>query len=49
MKLISVNVAQVGPLFGPVPANGRQVATAIHKQPVAGPVAVGRLGLDGDA
>lgn len=49
MKLISVNVAQVGPLFGPVPANGRQVATAIHKQPVAGPVGVGRLGLDGDA
>lgn len=28
--------------------NGRQVMTAIAKQPVAGPVAVGPLGLDGD-
>ena len=49
MQIISVNVARVGALFSPASANGHQVATAIHKQPVAGPVAVGRLGLEGDA
>lgn len=49
MKLISINVARVGALFSPVSPAGHQVATAIHKQPVPGPVAVGRLGLDGDA
>ena len=49
MQIISVNVARVGALFNPVSGNGHQVATAIHKQPVAGSVAVGRLGLEGDA
>lgn len=49
MKIVSVNVAAVGALFAPPPAGGRPVATAIHKQPVTGGVAVGRLGLDGDA
>jgi MOSC domain-containing protein YiiM len=49
MQIISVNVGRVGALFSPVSATGRQVATAIHKQPVAGRVAVGRLGLEGDA
>ena len=49
MKLISINVARVGVLFSPVSPDGHQGATAIHKQPVPGPVAVGRLGLDGDA
>jgi MOSC domain-containing protein YiiM len=49
MELISVNVARIGALFSPMTANGHQVATAIHKRPVPGPVAVGRLGLDGDA
>ena len=49
MNIISVNVARIGPLFNPASANGHQVATAIHKQPLAGRVAVGRLGLEGDA
>jgi MOSC domain-containing protein YiiM len=49
MQIISVNVARVGALFSSASANGHQVATAIHKQSVAGPVAVGRLGLEGDA
>ena len=49
LKIISINVARVGALFSPVSPGGHQVATAIHKQPVPGPVAVGRLGLDGDA
>ena len=49
MHIVSVNVARVGALFSPASVNGHQVATAIHKQPVAGPVAVGRLGLEGDA
>ena len=44
MKLVSVNVAraelrQIG---------GREVLTAIGKRPVAGPVAVHLLGLEGD-
>ena len=49
MKLISANVAPVGLLFTPTSPGGHQVATAIHKRPVAGPVAVARLGLEGDA
>jgi MOSC domain-containing protein YiiM len=49
MKIISVNVARVGRLFDSPSVGGHQVATAIHKQPLAGPVAVGRLGLEGDA
>lgn len=48
MNIVSVNVAPVGALFAAAPA-GRQVASAINKRPVAGPVAVGRLGLQGDA
>lgn len=49
MEIISVNVARVGALFTPAAPGGHQVATAIHKQAVSGPVAVGRLGLEGDA
>ena len=49
MKIVSVNAAPVGPLFATAPPGGRQVASAIHKQPLRGPVAVGRLGLEGDA
>nr|WP_314626465.1 MOSC domain-containing protein [uncultured Noviherbaspirillum sp.] len=49
MEIISVNVARVGALFTPAAPGGYQVATAIHKQPVPGPVAVGSLGLEGDA
>jgi MOSC domain-containing protein YiiM len=48
MKIVSVNAAPVGQLF-PAAPGARQVASAIHKQPLAGPVAVGRLGLEGDA
>jgi MOSC domain-containing protein YiiM len=48
MKIISVNTACVGELFAERAAGGRQVLTGIHKQPRAGPVAVGRLGLEGD-
>lgn len=49
MNIISINVGRIGPLFSPASANGHQVATAIHKQPLTGRVAVGRLGLEGDA
>jgi MOSC domain-containing protein YiiM len=48
MKIISVNTACIGDLFVGQAAGGRQAATGIHKQPRAGPVAVGRLGLEGD-
>lgn len=49
MHIISVNVARVGSLFSPASPAGHQVASAIHKQPVSGPVELGRLGLAGDA
>jgi MOSC domain-containing protein YiiM len=44
MKILSVNTAATATLL----IQGRAVTTAIGKQPVAGPVAVGPLGLDGD-
>lgn len=44
MKILSVNTARALPRL----IQGRQVVTAIGKQPVAGPVAVGPLGLAGD-
>ena len=44
MKLISVNVAE--PKI--VVAGGERIQTAIFKKPVAGPVRVSRLNLDGD-
>ena len=44
MKLLSVNTASASPLL----IQGRSITTAIGKQPVAGPVAVGTLGLAGD-
>jgi MOSC domain-containing protein YiiM len=44
MKLLSVNVARAQR----VQINGREVMTAIGKRPVLGPVAIGRLGLEGD-
>ncbi len=43
-RLSSVNVGIARPLL----ASGRRVLSAIGKQPVAGPVAVARLGLAGD-
>lgn len=44
MKVLSVNRARARR----VQIGGRPVLTAIGKRPAAGPVAVGRLGLDGD-
>lgn len=44
MKLLSINVAQ--PTI--VATNGRRVKTSIFKKPVAGPVVVRTLNLDGD-
>lgn len=44
MKVLQVNVGKVA--FRPI--GGRQVPTAIGKQPLDGPVAVGPLGLAGD-
>jgi MOSC domain-containing protein YiiM len=44
MKILSVNTASAAPRL----IQGRSITTAIGKQPVAGPVAVGPLGLAGD-
>ncbi len=44
MKLISVNVGRPRP----VPHEGRVVSSGIFKEPVAGPVFLRRLNLDGD-
>jgi MOSC domain-containing protein YiiM len=44
MKILSVNTAIAAPRL----IQGRSITTAIGKQPVAGPVAVGPLGLAGD-
>jgi MOSC domain-containing protein YiiM len=44
MQVLSVNLARASA----TEIKGRRVMTAIGKRPVAGPVAVGRLGLDGD-
>ncbi|MES2717150.1 MAG: MOSC domain-containing protein [Pseudomonadota bacterium] len=44
MKILSVNTARATPRL----IQGRTVVSAIGKQPVAGPVAVGPLGLAGD-
>jgi MOSC domain-containing protein YiiM len=48
MKVLSVNVATVGALFIDQSGHVRRIATGIHKQPVQGPVAVKKLGLEGD-
>jgi MOSC domain-containing protein YiiM len=44
MKITSVNVARTTPVL----IGGRRIVTAIGKRPVAGPVAVMPLGLQGD-
>ena len=44
MQLLSVNTGQARPLA----IDGRRILSAIGKQPVAGPVVVHSLGLDGD-
>lgn len=48
MKLVSINCARAGNLFMSDEEGLRRVASAIHKQPVAGPVAVNKLGITGD-
>ncbi len=48
MKLVSVNVAMVAPLFVGEGAQRQTVMSAIRKQPVAGSVEVRPLGLEGD-
>ncbi|WP_151632569.1 MOSC domain-containing protein [Noviherbaspirillum aerium] len=48
MRVLSVNVGTVGDLFVRQSDAMRRVATGIHKQPLDGPVAVGRIGLAGD-
>jgi MOSC domain-containing protein YiiM len=44
VRLLSVNTGRLQPLQ----IQGRRIQTAIGKQPVPGPVQVGRMGLDGD-
>jgi len=44
MRVVSVNRASAREVL----INGRKVLTAIGKQPVDGPLAVGRLGIEGD-
>lgn len=44
MRLLSINTGRVQPLQ----IQGRRILSAIGKQPVAGPVSVGPMGLDGD-
>ncbi|HVY69890.1 MAG TPA: MOSC domain-containing protein, partial [Verrucomicrobiae bacterium] len=44
MKLVSISIAQPQE----IEINGKPVLTGIHKQPVAGRVWLGRLGLAGD-
>lgn len=48
MQVLSVNVATVGVLFIEQSSHLHRIATGIHKHPVPGPVAVKKLGLDGD-
>jgi MOSC domain-containing protein YiiM len=46
--LLSVNAAKVGELFVADGGRTHRIATGIHKQPVAAPVMVRKLGLEGD-
>ncbi|WP_019142418.1 MOSC domain-containing protein [Noviherbaspirillum massiliense] len=48
MKVLSVNTASVGELFITQSSHTHRIVTGIHKRPVEGPVAVGKLGLAGD-
>lgn len=48
MKVISVNCGQVGRIEVEQGGKLRRIASAIHKQPVAGRIAVNKLGLTGD-
>jgi MOSC domain-containing protein YiiM len=48
VKVLHVSVGVVGNLFVRQSNDVHRIATGIHKAPVAGPVAVGKLGLAGD-
>lgn len=48
MKIVSVNIARVANLFEVVPGGRQPIKTGIDKQPVAGRVQVGVLGINGD-
>ncbi|RJF97279.1 MOSC domain-containing protein [Noviherbaspirillum saxi] len=48
MKVVSVNVGGIGNLFIQQSDIVRRIATGIHKQAVAHPVQVGKLGIEGD-
>lgn len=48
MRVISINIAQVGDLFATHDSTRERVLSAIHKQPVTGAIAATRLGLAGD-
>lgn len=48
MKVVSVNVAQIGELFVRQSNQVHRIATGIHKQPVTGAVSIAKLGLAGD-
>lgn len=48
MKILSINIAKVGLLFPEQSGTMHRVMTGIHKVPLAGSVAVNRLGLAGD-
>lgn len=48
MRVLSVNVAEVSPLFIEQSGHTYRIVTGIHKQPVQGAVAVNMLGLAGD-
>ena len=48
MKIISVNIGLVAPLFVKADGNSQTVRSGIRKQAVAGKVAVRPLGLEGD-
>lgn len=48
MKILSVNVATVSNLFIEQSNELHRIVTGIHKQPVAGPVALKKIGLAGD-
>lgn len=48
MRVLSVNVGAIETLFIEQSNHVHRIATGIHKQPVQGPVAIGKLGLAGD-
>lgn len=48
IKVVSVNVGAIAPLFANQAGNPRRIMSGIHKHSVAGAVSLGRLGLAAD-